>query len=106
MAERVTIVLAERPFGGGSDMGKDQSRRSFGGNSLQVHAVPGRCGRGEEARGGAQSCVGVETKAEAICIVLSAAGILQSETIHLAMTHRHMRNRADSPVGGASRMTA
>jgi hypothetical protein len=43
---------------------------------VQVHTVPGGCGRGEEARRGAEFRVGVEANAEAIGIVLSATSVL------------------------------
>jgi len=49
MAERVTVVIAERSFGGGSNVGKDKRRSRLGGDALEVNAVPGGCRRGEDA---------------------------------------------------------
>ncbi len=79
MAERVAVVLAQRPLGGRANMGEDQVGGGLGGEALQVGAVPGGRGRGEQARRGAELGICVEADAEAVGVVLAAPGILRQQ---------------------------
>lgn len=40
MAERVTVIFAERSFGRGSDMREDETRCGLGGHTVEIRAVP------------------------------------------------------------------
>lgn len=83
VCEGVAVVLADRAFGSRTDVGKDESGRGLGCDSLQVHAVPGRGRRCEEARRGAQLVVCIETNTEAVGIVLSSSRVLSSGQLEL-----------------------
>lgn len=79
MCKWVAVVLGEGALGRGADMGEDEPRRRLGGDALQVGAVPGGYGRGEEARRRAKLGVGVEAYAEAIRVILASSCVLDRE---------------------------
>ena len=74
----VAVVFAQGTFCGSADVGEDQPGGGFGGEAVQVGAVPSGHGGCEEARTGAEFRIGVEANAEAVGIVLAASGILPS----------------------------
>lgn len=76
MLERMAVIWGGGALGGGSHMGKDKIRGSFGGDSLQVGVIPSGCGRGEDAWVGAQLGAGVIAYPEAIGIIRSAPCVL------------------------------
>lgn len=76
MGEGVAVVFSQRTLGRGANMAKDESRSGFGGDSLEVRAVPGWNSRREETRRWTELGVGVETYAKTIRIILTAAGVL------------------------------
>ena len=78
MAEGVAIILAQGALGGGSDVSEDQPAGGLAGDALEVGAVPGGDGRGEEAGSGAELGVGVEADAEPIGIVLASSRVLRT----------------------------
>lgn len=74
MLERMAVVLCQTSFCRGTNMGEDQAGVSFGGQAFQVHAVPGRQRRREDARVGPKDGLGVPAYAEAVAID-RAAGV-------------------------------
>jgi hypothetical protein len=66
-------------------VGENESRSCLGGHALEVGAVPSRNRGREEARGGAEFRVGVETNTKAVCIILATSRILQSRQPQLAI---------------------
>ena len=71
MGERVAVVVAERAFGGGANVGEDQGRGCLGGYPLQIYAVPGGNGRSEDAWLRAELGVGVVAYSKAITYTIS-----------------------------------
>lgn len=76
MGKGMAIVFAERAFGCGPNMAKDEAGRCLGGYSLEIGAVPCRNRRGEEAGRSAELGIRIKAYAEAIGIVLAATSVL------------------------------
>lgn len=66
VAERMAVVIAEGTFGGGANVGEDEGRGGFGGDALEVDAVPGWDDRGEDAWFGAEFGVGIVSYSKAV----------------------------------------
>lgn len=79
VVERVAVVLGKGALCCGAHVGKYKTGGCFARQPVQIRGVP--CGRSrrEEAWSRTELGVGIEADAEAICIVLSAAGILDRE---------------------------
>jgi hypothetical protein len=73
VAKWMAIVIAERPFGCGANVGKDEVRGGFGGDSLKIDAIPGRCRRCEYAwlRTKLRVCVVPNSKAIAYTLIIN-----------------------------------
>jgi len=59
MAERVAVVIAERSFGCGSNVGEDQRGRCLRGDPLEINTIPSWGSRGEYTWLGAKLGIGV-----------------------------------------------
>jgi hypothetical protein len=66
MAERMAIIIAERTFSRGADVGKNKMGGGLGGDSLEIDAVPRRYGRGENTRIWAKLWVGIVSNSKSI----------------------------------------
>lgn len=76
MRKGMAVVLREGALGRGTNMAEDETGGGLGGDTLQIGAVPGRDGRGEETRSWTKLRVGVKAYSEAIGIVLASSGVL------------------------------
>lgn len=75
VAEGVAVLVAKVAFGGCADVGEDERGGGFGGQALEVEAIPGGDGGGEDAGGGAEGGGGVVAQPETVAVV-RAAGVL------------------------------
>lgn len=72
VAERVAVVIAERTFGGRTNVSEDERGGSFRGDALEVDTVPGGDDGGEYTWFGTEFGVGVVSYSKAItCGVVS-----------------------------------
>lgn len=71
--EWMAVGVGEGALGGGAHVGEDELRGGFGAEPVQVDAIPGGYGGGEDAGGGTEGWGGVVAESEAIAVVWAAA---------------------------------
>ena len=74
MLEWVAVVLGERPFSRGADVGEDEVGADLGRESFQVHTVPSRQSGSEDAGVGSKMLVRVPADTKPVAID-GAAGV-------------------------------